>query len=266
MKRQIINDDLCNFTGGTADITVHEKLPNDKIKEVYQATGGAWGGTAVDEAYTQLLIKVFSGPNIHQFRREHTYGYMDMMREFEVAKRNMKPDGRISLNTRIPAMLNTCCVEQNGETIQEILQGDNCPYKGKIKVIGDKLSIKSEIMRSIFQFVTKEIVDHISNVLADSKTKDCSLMLLVGGFSESEILQNAIRGRFESEDRRIIVPVEAGLSVVKGVAIAGHALNIVTNRVVRYHYGVSVKAKFDEKKHPEKYKIVDEVGVIGQSI
>ena len=150
---------------------------------------------------------------------------------------------------------------KTGETIQEILQGENFPYKGQIKIIGDKLSIKSDIMKAIFQTVTREIVDHISNVFTDSKAKGCSLMLLVGGFSESEIVQNAIRQKFEKEERKIIVPAEAGLSVVKGAAIAGHALNIVTNRVVRYNYGIAGRKIFDATKHPEKYKVVDGANV-----
>ena len=182
----------------------------------------------MDEAYTQLLNKILGGPTLFQFRKEHTYDYIDMMRDFEVAKRNMTPTGRISFNTRLPATLNICCKEQNGETIQDILEDKNFPYKGQIKLIGDKLSIKSEIMKSIFLSVTKNIIEHTDTILADDHVKDCSLILLVGGFSESEIVQNEIRKKFETEERRVIIPAEAGLSVLKGATITGHAQDIVT--------------------------------------
>ena len=218
----------------------------------------------MDEVYTQLLIRIFGGPTIHQFRREHTYDYMDMMREFEVAKRNLKPDGRTSFNNRIPASLNACCIEQiNGENLQDILQTENFPFKGQIKIIGDKLSIKSDIMKNnIFKVVTDHIVEHVDRILDDPKIEGCSLMLLVGGFSESPIVQKTMREMFQTEERRIIVPGEAGLSVVKGAAIAGHALNIVTDRVVRYDYGTDCMVKFDSNKHPEKYKLVKEDGSV----
>ena len=180
---------------------------------------------------------------------------MDMMREFEVAKRNLKPEGRTSFNTRIPASLNACCTEQNdGETLQDILQTGNFPFKGQIKMIGDKLSIKADIMKNIFKFVTDQIVEHVERIVSDPKVEGCSLMLLVGGFSESPMVQKVMRERFQTEERRIIVPSEAGLSVVKGAAIAGHALNIVTDRFVRYDYGISKMVPFDPSKHPENHK------------
>ena len=109
-----------------------KKLTRGRIKEIYQASGGPWGGTAVDERYRQLLIRILGGPTIRQFQTEHTYDYMDMMREFEVAKRNMRLDGRTSFNTRIPASLNSCCSEQNdGDKLQDILQATNSPFKGQ---------------------------------------------------------------------------------------------------------------------------------------
>ncbi|KAL3879860.1 hypothetical protein ACJMK2_032139 [Sinanodonta woodiana] len=40
--------------GGTIDITVHEVLSDGKLKELHKASGGAWGGTQVDEAYRQF--------------------------------------------------------------------------------------------------------------------------------------------------------------------------------------------------------------------
>ena len=133
-------------------------------------------------------------------------------------------------------------------------------------MIGDKLSIKSEFMKSIFQSVTKNIIEHIDTILADDHVKNCSLILLVGGFSESEIVQNEIRKKFETEERRVIIPAEAGLSVLKGATITGHAQDIVTNHVLRYSYGVCSRETFDAKKHPQKYKFVDESGVDAHSI
>ena len=49
-----------NFiTGGTVDITVHEVVDRDKLKELYWASGGAWGGTRVDKAFERFLGKLF---------------------------------------------------------------------------------------------------------------------------------------------------------------------------------------------------------------
>lgn len=45
-----------NFnSGGTVDVTVHEVSCRGGLKEVYKASGGAWGGTKVDEAFYEFL-------------------------------------------------------------------------------------------------------------------------------------------------------------------------------------------------------------------
>jgi hypothetical protein len=45
-------------SGGTVDITVHEVMEDAKLKELHKASGGAWGGTKVDEAFRQFIIKL----------------------------------------------------------------------------------------------------------------------------------------------------------------------------------------------------------------
>ena len=126
------------------------------------------------------------------------------MRDFEVAKRNFQP--ATSFTTRIPKSLDECSNQNNGETIEEIVHSTSFPYKGAIKVIGDRLMIESAVLKTLFSFVTEQIVCHISDILSDPKVADCSLMLLVGGFSESPIVQKIMRGRFQTEERRVIIP------------------------------------------------------------
>ena len=41
--------------GGTIDITVHEVCFGGELKELYKATGGAWGGTVVDKAFLDFM-------------------------------------------------------------------------------------------------------------------------------------------------------------------------------------------------------------------
>ncbi|KAK3097633.1 hypothetical protein FSP39_011566 [Pinctada imbricata] len=247
---------VIDLGGGTVDIALHQKLENGRIKELYQASGGPYGGTAVDEVYIQLLTRAFGGPMMYQFRKENTYDFLDMMKEFEVAKRNLKPSGRLSFNTRLPYSFGLCCKEQNDETLAEIVSENNFPFKGNIKVIGDKLSIKADLMLQIFSTVTAKITDLIQEVLSQPVAEGCQILLLVGGFSESEYVQQAIKDKFETEERRVIVPAEAGLTVVKGATIFGHKkhLGIVTERVIRYTYGIATDTEFDAKQHNPEYK------------
>lgn len=52
-------------SGGTVDITVHEVLPDRQLKELFKASGGAWGGTRVDDAFWEFLSKLSGLPCIY---------------------------------------------------------------------------------------------------------------------------------------------------------------------------------------------------------
>jgi hypothetical protein len=49
---------LFPLTGGTVDITVHEVTDNGNLKELHKASGGAWGGTKVDETFEEFLSSI----------------------------------------------------------------------------------------------------------------------------------------------------------------------------------------------------------------
>lgn len=55
--------DSIYMSGGTVDITVHEVMDGGKLNELHKASGGAWGGTKVDESFRQFIIKLV-GKNV----------------------------------------------------------------------------------------------------------------------------------------------------------------------------------------------------------
>ena len=46
--------------GGTADVTVHEVQEDGLLKELHAATGGAWGGRLVNEAFNEFIRNLVS--------------------------------------------------------------------------------------------------------------------------------------------------------------------------------------------------------------
>ena len=165
--------------GGTADITVHEKLSGGKLKEIHSATGGGWGGTTVNSSFFQFLIKLIGGPAVNLFKTKYKPEYLDLFREFETSKRNIstKSSGKISL--RAPVNLNEACKEKNhGEDIKTILQDSNCPFKDTCSWLGDKIQMDAEVMKGFFKTSTTNIIGHIRGLLADRALEGISLMLL----------------------------------------------------------------------------------------
>ncbi|CAC5413741.1 unnamed protein product [Mytilus coruscus] len=77
---------------------------------------------------------------------------------------------------------------------------------------------------------------------------------MVGGFSECNLLQNEIRKSFPG--KRIIIPKDAGLSVLKGAVLFGHRPDYIKSRIMSRTYGVMTSLPFDPRKFDEKYRVV----------
>ena len=84
--------------------------------------------------------------------------------------------------------------------------------------------------------------------------KKISLILLVGGFSESPFVQQEIKSALGSVGVKVMVPHQAGLAVLNGAVIYGRAPETITTRVLRYTYGVKVEKDFREGVDPENLR------------
>lgn len=237
--------------GGTVDITVHEVLPGGKLKEIQKASGGAWGGTRVDEAYKQFLIKLFSAPVIKRFQDKHMEDYLDIFRDFEVKKRDITPSKEGKITFRLPVSLTELFSDTTGEHIKDVIPQTS--FREKLTHSGDKLRIDATVVKDFFTEAVDSILDHVDRLLHDSKLNGCAAILLVGGFADSPMLREQLER--EHKKLRIIVPDDAGLAVLKGAVIYGHNPSNIASRVCKFTYGIKTTTIFDPCKHPEKKKI-----------
>jgi hypothetical protein len=240
------------------DITIHEKLAGGKLREKHKATGGAWGGTAVDHSFNQLLVRIVGGPVMSKFAREHKADHIDLFREFEAAKRviNDRTSGKV--NMKIPVSLNDVCREVLDEDLKSILAQDNCPFKGKIQWLGDKMRVDAVIMKGFFQEAVNNIVEHIRDLLSLEEARGVSMMLLVGGFADSPMVQEAIKKAFQDGSVKVLIPHQAGLAVLMGAVIFGHKPDGIASRIMRCTYGVEITPEFIPGKHPPEKKHVQD--------
>ncbi|CAG2190458.1 unnamed protein product [Mytilus edulis] len=80
---------VADIGGGTADITVHEKTKDGRLKELHRASGNDCGGTSVDGRFFQMLVKILGGPVMKKIKDEDPAAYLDLFREFEAVKRTI---------------------------------------------------------------------------------------------------------------------------------------------------------------------------------
>ncbi|XP_052819020.1 heat shock 70 kDa protein 12A-like [Mya arenaria] len=244
--------------GGTVDITVHEVLANGGLRELHKASGGAWGGTKVDEAYEKFLDEVTGGKGVlKQFKEKHMENYVDLIRDFEIKKRDISTTGKS--NFRLPSTLTELIKEITGKTIKEtILQS---VYKESVSFIGDKLRVEAKIAMKFFDIPIDSIIAHVSSLIQKPTVSGCSVIVMVGGFSESTLLQDRIRSKFSTMD--VITPNEAGTVVLKGAVIFGHNPGAIAQRVLKITYGQEITHAFKEeclREHPEADRERDDNG------
>ncbi|KAL3857338.1 hypothetical protein ACJMK2_012015 [Sinanodonta woodiana] len=242
--------------GGTVDITVHEIIGGGKLKEIHKATGGAWGGTAVDEAFRQFIIKLVGNPVFQKFTLEHTDDMLDMFRAFEVKKRDMQLMKESTVTLRIPVSLIRIFEKETGEVLHESI--GQTEFSGKIKLLNDKLKVDATIIRDLFSKSVRSITDYVSALLKSKHLEGVKSIIMVGGFSECQMLQESIVSSLP--EISTIIPHDASLAVLKGAVIYGHSQDAIVQRVCRYTYGIAGAKPFIQGVHKEEYREETDVG------
>lgn len=154
------------------------------------------------------------------------------------------------MNLTIPFVaLDTLCKKNFGEDFPSTVS--SCSLRNKISLRGDKMRAEVDVLKALYSKSMTDIVSYVSKVI--KQCKSVSMLLLVGGFSESEMLQRAVRKEFP--DKRIVIPEDAGLSVLKGAVLFGQNPDYISSRVMRYTYGIRTKEDFNPKIH-DKAKLV----------
>lgn len=238
---------VVDLGGGTADITVHEKLAGGTLQELHKASGGPWGGMYVDNNYLAWLEKLFGNVAMDRFKKEDMADYFDLIREFETNKRSITATSADLVTFRISTSLREKSETKanDANTLKERLKSLN--LTDYVSIVRDKIRVHPEVVRDWFQEPVNNGVMHVKTILDEPRMTGVNTILLVGGFGESVYVQEAFRNNFKSH--RLIVPMEPGLVVLKGAVRVGHKPAIVSSRIMQYTYGVSKRPKFDESRH-----------------
>ncbi|KAH3748383.1 hypothetical protein DPMN_182828 [Dreissena polymorpha] len=228
---------VIDLGGGTADVSIIQKLPANHVKVIHKASGGAWGGIYVDQNFLVYLDNVLGKGVLEELRKCHIQDYFELIREFETKKRS---------NTFHTSQV---CIMRLPFSLMEIARKRNAA-SGKSIGQSDKLRINQSDVKTLFSEPVSSLIDHIKDFRKLDTVNDINTVLLVGGCSESTYVQQRLRD--ELPGITLIVPEDAGLAVLKGAVLFGHNPSIVASRVMAHTYGIAVNNYFDEKKHPSE--------------
>ena len=175
-----------------------------------------------------------------------------MTREFEVKKRTVSESRGSNFISRIPIVLNEKLT--NDEKMEKV---QSSYLKDQVSFIKDKITLSPKLMKSFFNNSLENIISHVEKIM--NVIQDVNIILLVGGYAESQLVQDRIKKKFANYS--IIIPQDCNLVVMKGAVLFGHNPMSITARILRFTYCDSIHPLFDPKKHPQKNLYTDKNGV-----
>ena len=231
-------------------------LEDGRVRELYKATGGAWGGTKVDEAFINYFREIFSNEVIETLEHQYAPDWVEMMRDFEQTKRKISLDNQ---EEYVRMMLRPCVQEIYQEVMDVNLNSafkDNTVGTRGAILNRHKLQIPRTVISKMIEQVAKSISSHTSFLMKQTENENLDFIVMVGGFSNSPIVVKEIRDLVSTLP--VIVPENAELSVVQGAVIFGWKPDIFKSRKSKRTYGISMVSTFRENVDPERLMFYDD--------
>lgn len=200
------------FSGGTADITVCKVETDKTLSELYPPSGGPWGGNRVDKNIYQLLEEYFGTDIMQNMEKHHKTDYLEVREGIERKKRDFGKSDSKEVRFNIPYQL----VGMNRVSRSDITREHQHSLDESVQLVESKnqVRISNEKFEEMFKEPIQHLIEHLQNLFANSMLAAVDTILMIGGFSESMVMQNAVRKSFPN--KKVVIPDEAELAVVKG--------------------------------------------------
>ncbi|XP_063415832.1 heat shock 70 kDa protein 12A-like [Mytilus trossulus] len=242
---------VVDLGGGTADITVHQRHDDGTLKEVVPPSCGPCGGKSIDEAFHSFLKRICGPKVMEELKKTELEDFIDLFREFESKKRSIRLDQTNKVVITLPVALIVLVKSHRGKMETALEQS---PYGQAVSYSKQKLHISPELFRDLFKSTAQALIKHLEQMFRNVKLSDLKSFIIVGGFSECELIQHRMKETF-GKHKKIIIPEEAGLAVLKGAVLYGHQPKAISATVLHHTYGFQCCQKWDPEKHPKSGKV-----------
>jgi len=232
--------------GGTLDITAHQYIGPDHLREFHCASGENLGGILVDQIFERHLTNAFGEEKVHQIKRQNPSAWIQLMYDFELAKKTVSSsdvDEFVYLNSS-----SDCSWGWKMFQVKRILYGSNT---SDLNLKGDgRIFFPQSTLLKIIIDISARIKNHICNFLENEDLKGIDAVLLVGGFAKSPFIRDALEN-LVGKEIPLIEPNNSELCVVKGAVMFGWKKEIIRSRKSRFTYGFEMNEYFIEGRHDE---------------
>ena len=228
------------------------------LKEIASASGGNWGGTKVDAAFEEFIQDLVGKDVYHELSTWHRDDFLELFRTFEIKKRSVTAESDSDVIFSLPLSLTDIYMDINNQSL-----GD-CIKREDVTMTKNKLRCKASTFKALFRETCDNIAKHVTKLLDEDNCSGVSAIMMVGGFSESAMLQDTIKQCFPH--LKVFVPRDASLCVLKGAVMYGHNPKVISERVIRYTYGTSVFKMFEESIDPVSKRVLKERGYVCKDV
>ncbi|KAF0368599.1 actin-like ATPase domain-containing protein [Gigaspora margarita] len=219
--------------GGTVDLTVRKLLAGVRIAETTERTGDFCGSTYVDDEFLKFLEKKAGKSAIKMLKANHYNQVNFVVHKFFCPEIKIPFSGKENDFKIIEFDIEKKC--------PALIQYINGPERDQLEDDEWIVDLDFATVKSFFDPVIKKIINLITLQL--SNCPDCSLLFLVGGFSESKYLQHRIKEEF-GDKVKISIPPNPAAAVLKGACEYGLDMKTVATRVLKWSYGVMVSKEW----------------------
>ncbi|CAG8600911.1 6198_t:CDS:2 [Diversispora eburnea] len=252
--------------GGTVDLTTREFINENELDEITVRSGDFCGSSFIDQDFLKYMEGIWGKSVMNNLG--DCYKQRMIQKFCEVIKfpfTDKFPDSTFELD-----------LSEFKKILSKIPGIDLNPInESEWSVI-----LEYDTVKKMFDEQVDKIIQMIHKQLRDSGEK-CSTIFLVGGFSESEYLQNRVKKEFETMVTHFSIPMDPIAAVVRGAVIYGLRMNliksstidpskikpIIQNRRLKYTYGVKTSSFVEGKEDDEKstIKLTQKFSCIGDA-
>ena len=222
-------------------------MENKKIKELIRPQGTNAGGTTVDKAFENYLIKVFTEYQVKQVKEKYLNDWVQLFQDFELKKRNIPSEKNEDVKLKIKP------------EIKDILKQDEAilKLKGVVKLTGNRIYIAESIIADMIKEVAKRIESTLENIF-ETLEHNIDLIIIVGGFSNNPIVRQMMKTFARKYNTEVLIPERAEAAVLEGAVVFGWKPEYIYFRKSKKTYGTKISTNFIEGIHPlEKLYIID---------
>ena len=247
---------LIDLGFSSVDICVNKIIKDNNLKQLIQPKSFRLGSSSINQKIIEVIESVCDKDKINKCKTENYDTWQITLDEIEAKKKDIEESTSGNIRILIP-------FNQKLWTFFGFIDIREGKYKNrKIRYNKEYIDIPSDIIKSFINDAATNIIKEINNIIEEmNKMKEkIGILIFIGGFANSKILQNKINNEFKSY--LVYFFPDQKDTITKGAAIYGLYPNKILYRVSPVTIGIGIYIDFEEEKGICEPRIKNENGEI----